>query len=103
MNIIIFFISALLEIVGSYFAIKFVETKSLIDLLVGIIILTMFGLSLSYHDDASGRIFAAYGGIYIFSSILWIKYIDNVTITYFDIVGGLLAIIGASLIYFQPD
>ena len=102
-SIPIFFISAFLEIIGSYLAIKFMRTYDPIFLLSGTIILTLFGLSLSYHTEESGRVFAVYGGIYIASSIIWLKIFDDAIITKFDILGMAVAIIGALIIWLQPN
>jgi small multidrug resistance family-3 protein len=102
MSFILFQISAILEIIGSYFIIKFTNTKSIIDLVVGSLILIFFGLSLAYHNEDSGRVFASYGGVYIVSSLLWLKYFDGSNLTIYDLSGGIITILGAVIIYFQP-
>ena len=58
---------------------------------------------LSLHPTASGRTYAAYGGIYIFSALLWLRYVDQVALTRWDIVGGLVVIFGAMLIILQQQ
>lgn len=100
--LVFFHLAAVLEIVGSYYAIKFMYDKSIINLIIAGILLTLFGLSLSVHHDDPGRIFAIYGGIYISSSIAWLKFFDGADLTKYDVTGALIAIIGALVILMQP-
>lgn len=95
--------SAILELTGSYLAIKFMRTYDPAYFISAVIVLTVFGLSLAYHPEESGRVFAVYGGIYIFASLIWLKVIDNADITRFDVIGVGLAVIGSLIIFFQPS
>ncbi|HQV25397.1 MAG TPA: hypothetical protein PLS76_06590, partial [Acinetobacter sp.] len=52
---------------------------------------------------ASGRIYAAYGGIYIFTALMWLRYVDQVALTRWDVLGGIVVLFGASLIILQPQ
>ena len=58
---------------------------------------------LTLHPAASGRIYAAYGGIYIFTALLWLRYVDQVYLTRWDIMGGAVVLIGAAMIILQPQ
>lgn len=55
-------------------------------------------LALSLHPEASGRIYASYGGIYIVTALLWLRFVDGVVLTTTDWVGALIVIIGAGVI-----
>jgi small multidrug resistance family-3 protein len=55
------------------------------------------------HPAASGRIYAAYGGIYIFTALMWLRYVDQVMLTHWDILGGIVVLCGACLIILQPQ
>lgn len=41
-----------------------------------------------YPPEASGRIYATYGGIYIALSISWLKFVDNIKLSTFDLIGA---------------
>ena len=58
---------------------------------------------LTLHPAASGRIYAAYGGIYIFTALMWLRFVDQVSLTRWDLLGGAVVLIGAGLIILQPQ
>ena len=61
--------------------------------------LVIFALALTQVEAAfAGRAFAAYGGIYIAASLLWAKLVEDRSPDVADILGGLLCIVGASII-----
>ena len=100
----LFFMTALAEILGCYFPYLFLnQAKSAWLWLPTVLSLALFVWLLSLHPTASGRTYAAYGGIYIFSALLWLRYVDQVALTRWDIVGGLVVIFGAMLIILQPQ
>lgn len=57
---------------------------------------------MSLHPEAAGRVYAAYGGIYIFVAILWLWGIDGIKPTVWDIVGSVVAMTGMAIIMFAP-
>jgi small multidrug resistance family-3 protein len=48
--------------------------------------------------DASGRAFAAYGGVYIVTSLLWLWLVDGQRPGRWDVIGGVVCLIGAAII-----
>ena len=58
---------------------------------------------LTLHPAESARIYAAYGGIYIFTALMWLRYVDQVVLTRWDVLGGLVVILGAMMIILQPQ
>lgn len=64
--------------------------------------LAAFAWLLTLHALASGRVYAAYGGIYVVVSILWLLGVDRVAITRYDLLGAGLCVAGTCLVYFQP-
>jgi small multidrug resistance family-3 protein len=54
------------------------------------------------QSDAAGRTFAAYGGVYIAASLLWLWAVEGVRPDRFDLIGGLICLAGAALIIFGP-
>lgn len=67
--------------------------------LPGVLALTAFAWLLTQVETAyAGRAYAAYGGIYIVASLLWLGLIEGQRPTATDIVGSLICILGASII-----
>ena len=100
----LFFITAIAEILGCYFPYLILnQGKSHWLWLPTVLSLAMFVWLLSLHPAASGRIYAAYGGIYIFSALMWLRYVDQVILTRWDLLGGLVVIFGAMIIILQPQ
>jgi small multidrug resistance family-3 protein len=50
----------------------------------------------------AGRAYAAYGGIYIAASLVWLRTVEGVTPDRWDILGGLVAVLGAMIVLFGP-
>ena len=53
-------------------------------------------------SEAAGRTYAAYGGIYIVASILWLWLVEGRLPDRWDVTGGLVCLAGATLILFGP-
>ena len=53
-------------------------------------------------SDAAGRAFAAYGGVYICASLIWMALVEKISPDRWDILGGLICLVGAGLILFGP-
>ena len=64
--------------------------------------LAAFAWLLTLHPAASGRVYAAYGGVYIAVAILWLWLVDGVRPTAWDIGGVAVTLAGMGLIAFQP-
>lgn len=52
--------------------------------------------------NAAGRAFAAYGGVYIVASLIWLWRIEGARPDRWDIVGGLISLTGAAVILCGP-
>jgi len=69
----------------------------------GVVALIVFALALTRIEAAhAGRAYAAYGGIYILSSILWLWAAEGVAPDRWDISGAAICLTGAALILFGP-
>ena len=65
--------------------------------------LIAFALVLTRIDSPSaGRAYAAYGGIYILSSLLWLWVVEGTTPDRWDILGAAICLAGAAVILFGP-
>ena len=100
----LFFVTAIAEILGCYFPyLILTQGKSHWYWIPTVLALAAFVWLLTLHPAASGRIYAAYGGIYIFSALLWLRFVDQVDLTRWDIIGGVVVLVGAALIILQPQ
>jgi len=101
---ILFFVTAIAEILGCYFPYLILnQNKSHWLWVPTALSLAVFVWLLTLHPAASGRIYAAYGGIYVFTALLWLRFADQVSLTRWDLLGGLVVLIGAGLIILQPQ
>jgi small multidrug resistance family-3 protein len=100
----LFLITAVMEILGCYFPYLILnQNKSQWLWVPTVLALGAFVWLLTLHPAASGRIYAAYGGIYIFTALLWLRYVDQVSLSRWDLAGGAVVLIGAALIILQPQ
>ena len=77
--------------------------KSLLWTVPGTVSLVVFALALTRIDAASaGRAYAAYGGIYILSSLLWLWIVEKTRPDQWDVIGAGVCLVGAAVILFGP-
>ncbi|MFZ5699625.1 MAG: YnfA family protein [Pseudomonadota bacterium] len=99
----LFLITAVAEIVGCYLPWLWLKQGKSVWLLVpAALCLALFAWLLSLHPTAAGRVYAAYGGVYIFVAILWLWSVDGVRPTTWDLVGSAVALCGMAIIMFAP-
>ena len=102
-TVALFALTAITEIVGCYLPYLWLKQDRSIWLLIpAAISLMLFAWLLSLHPTAAGRVYAAYGGVYIAVAVLWLWIVEGVQPTTWDIVGSLVALIGMSIIMFAP-
>jgi len=102
-TVILFFITAIAEILGCYLAYLWLtQGKSAWLLIPAALSLAAFAWLLSLHPTAAGRVYAAYGGVYIFVAIFWLWTVDGIRPTVWDIVGASVALVGMAIIMFAP-
>lgn len=96
--------AALAEIVGCFCFWAWMRMDKPLWLLApGMVSLALFALALTFVPvDAAGRAYAAYGGIYIVASLVWLRFVDGVTPDRYDLAGGAICLLGASVILFGP-
>ena len=64
--------------------------------------LALFVWLLTLHPTAAGRVYAAYGGVYVATAIVWLWAVDGLRPSVWDLVGAAVAILGMSIIMFAP-
>jgi small multidrug resistance family-3 protein len=101
-SVIAFVVAAFFEIAGcfavwSYFRLG----RPAWVIAPGILALLLFAYALTRVDAAfAGRAYAAYGGIYVVASIAWLRLAEGVRPDRWDIIGGLVCVIGTLVIMF---
>lgn len=99
----LFFITAIAEILGCYLPYLWLrQDKSIWLLIPAALSLALFAWLLSLHPAAAGRVYAAYGGVYVFVAIFWLWAIDGIRPTLWDMVGATVALAGMAIIMFAP-
>jgi small multidrug resistance family-3 protein len=102
MSIAFFWVAAFFEIAGCFtFWMWLRSGRSPGYALLGVLSLVLFAISLTRVDTAyAGRAFAAYGGIYIAASLVWLRAVEGVRPDRWDLLGGAVSVIGALIIIF---
>ncbi|WP_166263388.1 YnfA family protein [Marinobacter caseinilyticus] len=99
----LFMVTAVAEIVGCYLPYLWLrEGKSAWLLVPAAISLALFAWLLSLHPTAAGRVYAAYGGVYIGAALLWLWLVEGVRPTVWDLTGAAVALVGMAIIMFAP-
>ena len=95
-----FVIAALCEIAGCYAAWMWLRSgKSPLWLAAGLLPLVLFAVILTTVETShAGRAYAAYGGVYIVSSLLWLWAAEGVRPSKFDVIGAAICLAGAAVI-----
>lgn len=97
-------VAAIAEIAGCFsFWAWLCLGRSMLWLVPGMLSLALFAFMLTLvATDAAGRAYAAYGGIYIAASLLWLWLVEGVYPDRWDCVGAGVCLIGTSIILFGP-
>jgi small multidrug resistance family-3 protein len=96
--------TALAEIAGCYLPWLWLKQgRSMWLLLPAALSLGVFAWLLTLHETAAGRVYAAYGGVYIGVALAWLWAVDQVRPTAWDLAGAAVALAGMAIIMFQPQ
>lgn len=102
-TLFLFALTAVAEIVGCYLPYVWLKAgKSAWVLLPAAMSLALFAWLLTLHPAASGRVYAAYGGVYIGVAIFWLWLVDGIKATVWDLLGAAVAMLGMVIIMFAP-
>ncbi len=100
----LFVITAIAEIVGCYLPYLWLKRNASAWLLVpAFASLALFAWLLTLHPAAAGRVYAAYGGVYVGVAILWLWLVDGNRPTSWDLVGAAVAVTGMVIIMLGPQ
>lgn len=96
---LLFFVTALAEIVGCFLPYLWLRKGATIWLLLpAAASLALFVWLLTLHPAASGRVYAAYGGVYVATALIWLRVVDGIKLSVFDWVGAGVALTGMLII-----
>lgn len=96
---LLFVCTALAEIVGCYLPYLWLkQDKSAWLLVPAAVSLALFAWLLTLHPTAAGRVYAAYGGVYIGVAMAWLMMVDKVRPTPTDWIGVAVSLVGMMII-----
>lgn len=99
--LLLFVATALAEIVGCYLPYLWLRQDRSAWLLVpGAASLALFAWLLTLHPTAAGRVYAAYGGVYVGAAIIWLMLVEKVRPTTTDWIGVAVCLVGMAIIMF---
>ncbi|PZV11360.1 MAG: YnfA family protein [Leptolyngbya sp.] len=102
-SLFLFVLAGLFEIGGGYlFWLWLREGKSAWLGVIGVVALIMYAILPTLQTANFGRVYAAYGGIFIVLSILWGWGVDRITPDKYDLLGGWIALLGVLVIMYAP-
>jgi small multidrug resistance family-3 protein len=95
----LFVLTAVAEIVGCFLPYLWLRKGGSAWLLIPAgISLALFSWLLTLHPAAAGRVYAAYGGVYVAVALIWLWRVDRVSITAWDMGGAAVSIVGMGII-----
>lgn len=96
---LLFVATALAEIIGCFLPYLWLRKGgSILLLLPAALSLAIFVWLLTLHPAASGRVYAAYGGVYVATALLWLRYVDGIKLSGYDWIGAGVAVLGMAII-----
>lgn len=97
----LFAATAVAEIVGCYLPYLWLKQDRSAWLLVpAAASLALFAWLLTLHPTAAGRVYAAYGGVYVSVAVLWLWAVDGIRPTTTDVIGVAVSLVGMGIIMF---
>jgi small multidrug resistance family-3 protein len=102
-TIFFFFLAGLFEIGGGYLVWLWLrESYSWLIGVIGGFVLFLYGIVPTFQPSHFHRIYAAYGGVFIVMAMLWGWIFEEIAPDRFDIIGGIIALIGVGIIFYWP-
>ena len=98
-TLLLFIATALAEIVGCFLPYLWLRKSAPIWILLPAAgSLALFVWLLSLHPAASGRVYAAYGGIYIATALVWLRLVDGIRLSMYDWLGATVVLAGVLIL-----
>ena len=100
---LLFVVASIAEIGGGYLVWLWIrEKKKNVYGLLGGFILFIYGMIPTLQPSNFGRVYAAYGGIFVIMTIIWGLIIDKKKPDKYEIIGGIIVLVGALVIFYFP-
>ena len=98
-TLVLYALTALMELLGCYLPYLWLrQGRSALLLIPGALCLGLFAWLLSLHPAASGRVYAAYGAVYVSMALLWLRLVDGVVPTGRDLLGVAVVLVGLGVL-----
>jgi len=102
-SLLYFVLAGFCEIGGGYLIWLWIrEGKSIVLAMAGAVVLVLYGIIPTFQPANFGRVYAAYGGVFIVLAMLWGWKIDRKTPDTADVIGAGIALAGMSVIMYWP-
>jgi small multidrug resistance family-3 protein len=102
-SVLLFVIAGVCEIGGGYLVwLCLREGKPAWIGVLGALILIVYGVVPTMQTQSFGRVYAAYGGVFIALSLLWGWKFDGIRPDNYDWIGAAICSVGVAVIYFAP-
>jgi small multidrug resistance family-3 protein len=102
-SLALFIIAGLFEIGGGYLVWLWLrEGRSLWVAAAGAVVLILYGIVPTFQPQNFGRVYAAYGGVFVVLSILWGWKVDKIIPDRYDLIGGMICLLGVLVIMYWP-
>jgi small multidrug resistance family-3 protein len=102
-SLLLFLLAGLCEIGGGYLIWLWMkDSKSFWYAIAGGALLVLYGIIATFQNAGFGRVYAVYGGVFIFLSLFWAWKVDHFIPDRFDVVGALFILIGIYIMFYIP-
>ncbi|MDQ6724187.1 MAG: YnfA family protein [Thermoproteota archaeon] len=102
-TLLLFIVAAIAEIGGGYLVWLWIREKRKTTFgLMGGFILFLYGVIPTFQPSNFGRVYAAYGGVFVIMAIIWGLLIDKKRPDKYEIIGGFIVLLGALTIFYFP-
>ena len=102
-SILFFILAGLLEIGGGYLMWLWLREKWAWQIgALGAFVIVLYGVVPTFQPAGFGRVYAAYGGVFVVMSMVWGWLIDGVKPDFYDIAGAVLCVAGVAVIMYAP-
>ena len=102
-SLALFVLAGLCEIGGGYLVWLWLrEGRSALLAVLGGAILFVYGVVPTLQPAPFGRVYAAYGGVFVVLSLLWGTLVARELLDRFDLTGGLLCLAGVAVMMYAP-
>jgi small multidrug resistance family-3 protein len=102
--LVLFALAGLAEIGGGWLVWQWLRADRPWPLgLLGSLVLVAYGVIPTFQAEPHfGRVYAAYGGVFIVLALLWARIFDGFEADRWDLLGGLICLAGVMVIMFGP-